>query len=1475
VTPSSSAGLEPVFQEILAAATRFCEADSGCVLLCNAAGFETAAVSGATPAFADSLRRGPLPAGPSSALRWVATEKSALHFPDLAAEAAYQRHEPDWAAAVALEGARTGLHVPMLRGDDLIGIVTMYRRVKRPFTEEQIALARTFAGQAVVASENVRLLQDLQSRDRELAEGLDQQRATSEILRVIAGSRDLQPVLDTLVKSAARLSGSDDAVIRTVGGDGLRRAAHFGSLPDPAATEIHPIVSNSVGSRAILERRAIHVEDIVDEFRKGRYLDGRALQEPVGYRTVLATPLLREDIAIGVILIRRMSVQPFTDKQVALLKTFADQAVIAIENARLFNELHARNRDLTEALEQQTATAEILRVISSSPTDATPVFETIVASARRLCEANFAAALLYDGDRLRSAAHTTVSAEFAEYFREGYPVNRETATGRAALSRRPVQVNDILEDREFLITPAHHSEGVRAVLAVPMLHDDVLLGVISTWRLEVRPFSDEQIKLLETFAAQAVIAIENVRLFRELQARNRDLTEALDQQTATAEILRVISSSPTDVQPVFETIVRNAVSLCGSLFANVFRFDGELLHFVASHDVAPGYEELLRLKYPMRPDLSQVSGRVLLTKSIVRLENALADQEYDHRFPEAMSWRRMLGVPMLREGVPLGAIVVGWSEAGPVPKAQEELLKTFADQAAIAIENVRLVQALQAKNRDLTEALQQQTATAEILRVISRSPTDVQPVFDTIVRNAVLLCGSTNGAVFRYDGELLHYTAGHDFTPEWLEAVRSKYPLRPDMSTVSGRAILTMSLAKIDDVLTDPQYDHAHAVKGGWRRMLAVPMLREGVPLGAIVTAWADPGSTPKSQEDLLRMFADQAVIAIENVRLFRELQARNRDLTEALEQQTATSEVLKVISRSTFDLEPVLQTLIENATRLCSARHGHILRFDGRFFQHAVSYGASTGFADYFARHPSALDSGSAAGRAGLERRTVHIHDVLADPEYQLKDLARTEGFRTLLAVPMLREGVLLGTINLWKTEVEPFTDRQIELVTTFADQAVIAIENVRLFQELQARTGELARSVEELEALGEVGRAVSSTLDLEQVLTTIVARALELSGADGGTISEYDESTQQFHLRTTHGVEDELAQVIRAAPIRLGEGTSGRAAATRAPVQVVDILDEREYDVARVREVWARYGYRSALSVPLLREDRILGALTVWRRQVGEFPSEVVNLLQTFATQSTLAIQHARLFRELEYKGRELELASRHKSEFLANMSHELRTPLNAVLGYTELILDGIYGEAPEKISDVVKRIDRSGRHLLGLINDVLDLSKIEAGQLTLLLADYSMREVVQTVFAAMESLAAERKLALKADVAPDLPRGRGDERRLSQVLLNLVGNAIKFTEAGEVRVEAGLEDGRFLVSVTDTGPGISPEDQQRIFEAFQQVDSSLTRKKGGTGLGLSIAKRIVEMHGGRLWVASIPGQGSTFSFSVPVRVEKQVTV
>jgi signal transduction histidine kinase len=602
---------------------------------------------------------------------------------------------------------------------------------------------------------------------------------------------------------------------------------------------------------------------------------------------------------------------------------------------------------------------------------------------------------------------------------------------------------------------------------------------------------------------------------------------------------------------------------------------------------------------------------------------------------------------------------------------------------------------------------------------------------------------------------------------------------------------------------------------------------------------------------------------------LEQKVEARTRELTEALEQQTATSEILRVISSSPTDIQPVLDAVAEKAARLCDAWDAIIELPDGNALQLAAHYGPID--VPMTMRMP--ISRTTVGGRVFMDGETMHVEDLREAAEFsEGVELAKRFGHRTTLGIPLLREGVPIGVILIRRTEVRPFLDKQIALLKTFADQAVIAIENARLFQELQARTRELARSVEELSALGEVGRAVSSTLNLEMVLTAIVTRAVQLSETDGGSVYEFDDAKQQFDLKVTHRIEEGLVSVLRAAPIQLGEGAVGRAAATRAPVQVPDILDEREYALARLRPILTQLGYRSLLAVPLLREERIVGGLVVNRRKPGAFSPGVVNLLQTFATQSVLAIENARLFREIEEKGHQLEIASKHKSQFLANMSHELRTPLNAILGYTELILDNIYGEVSGKVREVLSRLEKSGRHLLALINDVLDLSKIEAGQLTLALGEYSMKEVVQTVFTAVEALAAEKQLALKTTVPPELPLGHGDERRITQVLLNLVGNAIKFTEAGEVSVKVTTADETFTVAVADTGPGISEAEQAKIFEEFQQVDSSSTRKKGGTGLGLSIAKRIVEMHGGRIWVESSPGKGSTFCFTLPVRVERQ---
>jgi signal transduction histidine kinase len=503
------------------------------------------------------------------------------------------------------------------------------------------------------------------------------------------------------------------------------------------------------------------------------------------------------------------------------------------------------------------------------------------------------------------------------------------------------------------------------------------------------------------------------------------------------------------------------------------------------------------------------------------------------------------------------------------------------------------------------------------------------------------------------------------------------------------------------------------------------------------------------------------------------------------------------------------------------------------------------------------------------VERQTVHIHDFQAVAADFPKSRGLKRGYGSVLTTPLLREGVPIGAIGIRRTAVQPFTEKQIALLKTFADQAVIAIENVRLFQELETRTRELARSVGELKALGEVGHAVSSTLDLETVLTRIASHAVQLTGTHGGLIYEYDEAAQEFHLRASHRMEDEVVEAIKATPIRLGEGATGQAVITRTPVQLPDILQEHEYTHTRARPVLIRLGYRSLLAVPLLREQQIMGALTVWRRTPGSFAPEVVNLLQTFATQSALAIQNARLFREIEDKSRQIEAANRHKSEFLANMSHELRTPLNAIIGFSEILQERLFGELNEKQAEYTDDILTSGRHLLSLINEILDLSKVEAGRMELELATFDLPLAIDNARTFVRERATKRGVNLDVTVDERLGDFVGDERKIKQILLNLLSNAVKFTpEGGRIGIKAKQADGSVEISVSDTGIGIAPEDQAKIFEEFRQVGGDYAKKIEGTGLGLTLAKKFVELHGGRIWVTSEVGKGSTFSFTLPER-------
>ena len=832
-----------------------------------------------------------------------------------------------------------------------------------------------------------------------------------------------------------------------------------------------------------------------------------------------------------------------------------------------------------------------------------------------------------------------------------------------------------------------------------------------------------------------------------------------------------------------------------------------------------------------------------------------------------MGIRSLLATPLLHDGVAIGLIRLRRSEPRPFTDRQIALLETFAAQAVIAIENVRLFTELGTRNRELTEALEQQTATAEMLQVISQSPTDVQPVFDAIARSARTLCLGKIGAVFRYQDGLIHLAAAHGATDDALAQVRGRFPVAPGDGTLVGRVIRDRDVVNVADQDNDPRVPapvRESARVQGVRSQLIVPMLRDGDPIGAVAVSRAEAREFSESQIALLQTFADQAVIAIENVRLFNETK-------EALEQQTATSEILRVIASSPTDLQPVMDAVAENAARVCEATDSSIFRLEGEHLRLVARHGAlrrALAIGDTF---PVSRDTVS--GRAVSDRRTIHVEDIMAaEAEFPVTVSTNTRAgslSRTMLATPLLREGTPLGAILIARgPEPHPFSAKQIALLETFANQAVIAIENVRLFKELEARTQDLTRSVGELRALGDVGRALSSTLDLDTVLQTIVTRASQLAGTDACSVFEYDEATEAFHLRATHNLDEEVVALARRTPTRKGEGVQGRMAVTRQPVQIPDIAAEDAYR-GPLRDILLRTGTRALLAIPMLREDELIGGLTVNRKTPGAFAPEVIELLQTFATQSALAIQNARLFREIADKSRQLEAASRHKSEFLANMSHELRTPLNAILGFSEVLAERMFGEVNEKQAEYLQDILSSGRHLLSLINDILDLSKVEAGRLELELGRFHLPTALDNALTLVRERATRHGITLTQTVDERLGDIVADERKVKQILLNLLSNAVKFTpEGGRVGLTATAADGVITIAVSDTGVGIAPEDQAAIFEEFRQVGRDDARKQEGTGLGLTLAKKFVELHGGRIWVQSQVGQGSTFSFTLPVR-------
>ena len=722
-------------------------------------------------------------------------------------------------------------------------------------------------------------------------EALEQNAATAEILKVIAASRsDVQPVFNAIVASALKLFDATSANAVTFDGELIHVAAvaetgasaaealrrHFGSYPKRPSLD-------TANTRAIILRQVVAIPDVMQD------ADYAAKDTAVaaGYRSIVSVPLMRGQNPIGALTVARAEAGLFPESKLSLLQTFADQAVIAIENVRLFNETK-------EALERQTATAEILKVISASPSATQPVFESIVNNCHALFKDSRVALWLISEGRLFPRASTG-------YIPEPMPVDRESALGASVVESRIIYLPDLRVGAEQYprIKQLGLKHGYLSGVYAPLLREGRAIGGISVLRREAGGFSEKDVALLSTFADQAVIAIENARLFNETN-------EALERQTATAEILKVIASSPSDAQPVFDVIVQSAVRLCGARFGRVYQYDGSTIFMVASHGLSPPALGQVQRVYPRPAAQDTTVGQAILGLRPRFVHDIQRDQTVpplSREMMEALGTRSQVTMPMLRAGGPIGAIVMGWDEPDAFTDKQVALLQTFADQAVIAVENVRLF-------NETKESLEQQTATAEILKVISGSPTDVRPVFDAILKSAVSLCDAELAATFPFDGKLVHLGATHNWSREALEYFSKVYPSPPSPQLLSGRTILGKALVQISDAAADPHYDRNSVITGHWRRMLGAPMLREGEPLGALVVAWSEPGETPRRQVELLQTFADQAAIAIENVRLFNETK-------EALEQQTATAEILKVISRFRNDLQRSSPPCGER-TRLC-----------------------------------------------------------------------------------------------------------------------------------------------------------------------------------------------------------------------------------------------------------------------------------------------------------------------------------------------------------------------------------------------------------------------------------------------------------------------------------------------------------------------------------------------------------------------------